>query len=362
MNGTLAQTTTPRLPALRRILRRVPGASLLAEFFRPTPGSWLFRSPTTDWLSQSALVSQLPFRYRMFAGYCSAQRGQPVGAELLLRLIIWLGWAAGAESAVRLNMSGGPAFVDLSDPRFLAVPGELSVGLPRILKAFLGPGDTLIDVGANHGSFSVTAAQLVEPGGLVVAIEPQARLADLVRRSLELYRVPFTVHNVACSDCMGTAKLYVPRASSGSGGLHASYSAVSRHQTATVRLVRLDDLLRADALPGRVFVKLDVEGSETRCLDGARNFLAHAKPAILIEVNSSALEAAGSSTAALAAMLRESGYDRYLRVEDLEREHVLTNGMAGQHPDGEHAMSAGPVSFNIIALHNAARVPTRLRP
>ena len=338
MNGTLAHATPAHSTAFRRILRGVPGLLSLAECFRETPGSWLFRRPTSDWLGDGALVSQLPRSYRMFARYCSAQRGDPIGAELLLRAIIWLRRAARAESAVRLDIRGSPVFVDLSDPRFLAIPRELTAGLPRILKAFLRPGDTFVDVGSNHGTFAITAAQLVGADGLVVAIEPQARLADLIRRSLELYGARFIVHNAACGDSTGNAKLYVPRASSGSGGLHPSYSAVCRHQTATVPLVRLDDLLQRDRLPGRVFVKLDIEGSEAACLAGAREFLASAKPAILMEINSTALEAAGSSTAALTALLHESGYDRYLGGGDLDREHALTDRIA---------------DFNIIALHRS---------
>ena len=334
----MADTTPPRLRALRRALRRVPGLVWLAEFFWNTPGSWLYRRPTSAWLGDEALVSQLPRAYRMFARYCSAQRGNPVGAEPLLRFIIWVRRVARAQSALRLDLQGRPVFVDLSDPRFLAVPRELSAGLPRILKAFLRPGDTFVDVGANHGSFAVTAAQLVGPDGLVVAIEPQARLADLVRRSLELSGARFAVHNVACGDSTGTARLYVPRASSGLGGLHPAFSGLGRHHTASVHLARLDDLLQPDRLPGRVFVKLDVEGSEARCLAGARNFLASAKPAILMEINPEALEAAGSAPAALAALLGELGYDRYLGGADLDREYPLDAPLADS---------------NIIALHHS---------
>lgn len=316
----------------------MPGLQLLAECLRESPGSWLFRRPTSEWLGDSALVSQLPASYRMFARYCSAQRGDPVGAELLLRFIIWLRRAAGADSALRLDIRGMPAFVDLNDPRFLAIPGELTTGLPRVLKTFLRPGDTFVDVGSNHGSFAITAAPLVGPGGLVVAIEPQARLADLIRRSLELYGIRFVVHNVACGDSAGTARLYVPDATSGSGGLHPSNSAVSRHRATIVPLVRLDDLLLTERLPGHVFVKLDVEGGEAGCLAGARDFLASARPAILMEINPSALEAAGSSTAALTTLLHECGYDRYLGGRDLDREHPLTDRI---------------ISFNIVALHGS---------
>jgi hypothetical protein len=36
----------------------------------------------------------------------------------------------------------------------------------------LGPGDTVVDVGANIGTFSVLAATSVEPGGRVISFEP----------------------------------------------------------------------------------------------------------------------------------------------------------------------------------------------
>jgi len=215
---------------------------------------------------------------------------------------------------------------------------SFTTGFPRILKRFLRAGDTFIDVGSNHGTFAITAAPLVGPEGLVVAIEPQAELAELIRRSLELYGARFIVHNVACGDWMGTARLYVPHATSGSAGLHPFFSAISRHRATIVPLVRLDDLLLPERLPGRVFVKLDIEGSEAGCLAGARDFLASARPAIMMEINPTALEVAGSSSAGLIALLREFGYDRYLGGPDLDREHALTGRID---------------SFNIVALHGS---------
>lgn len=257
---------------------------------------------------------------------------------MLLRFIIWLRRLARIESISRLEIQGVPLFVNLSDPRFLAIPRELSAGLPRILKHFLRPGDTFVDVGSNHGTFAITAAQLVAPGGLVIAIEPQARLADLIRRSLGLQSTRFVVHNAACGESTGTARLYVPRATSGSSGLHPAFSAVSRHEIVTVPVARLDDLLQSERLPGRVFVKIDIEGSEVDCLAGARDFLSTSKPSILIEINERALAAAGSSTMALTDALRGAGYDRYLGGRDL---------------DLEHALSAPITDANIIVLHGS---------
>ena len=256
----------------------------------------------------------------------------------MLRFIIWLRRMARIESSCRLEIHGVSMFVNLSDPRFLVLPRELSTGLPRILKNFLRPGDTFVDVGSNHGTFAIKAAQLVAPHGLVVAIEPQARLADLIRRSLALQSTRFVVHNAACGQSTGTAPLYVPRATSGSSGLHPAFSALSRHEIMTVPVARLDDLLQSERLPGRVFVKIDIEGSEAACLAGAQDFLSEAQPPILMEINERALAAAGSSTVALAEALRSAGYDRYL---------------GGREMDLEHALTAPITDSNIIALHRS---------
>ncbi len=337
MNDSIVNRRSLSAAAVRQALRAVPGFQWLAECFCETQGSWLLRRPACDWLGDRTLARQLPPGFQLLARYCSAQRNDPVGAELLLRLIIWLRRLAGAETSARLEVCGLPIFLDLSDPRFLAVPRELASGLPRILKLFLGPGDTFVDVGSNHGSFAVTAARLVGKAGRVISVEPQARLAALVKRSLELYNASFVVHNVACGDSTGTARLYVPRTTSGAGGLFPAYAAVARHRTETVPLVRLDDLLQPERFPGRVVMKIDVEGSETRCLAGARAFLAAAKPVIVTEINSTALKAAGSSPALLAATLLESGYDRYLSGDgDLHQCHTITAAISDS---------------NIIALH-----------
>lgn len=340
-------STSPLLSLkLRSTLRRVPGLLFLAEAFRETPGSWLFRRPTSSWLSDPSLVSQLPRTYRFFASYCAAQRGNPVGAELLLRTIIWLRRLTRADLTCRLNVAGTSVYVDLSDPRFLAIPRELSSGLPLVLHSFLRPGDTFIDVGANHGTFAVTAARLIGPGGLVVAIEPQPRLASLVQQSLALQATPSVVHNVACGDSAGNTKLYMPSSTSGSGGLHPAHSAISLHRTTTVPLVRLDDLLPFHEFPGRVFVKLDIEGSEAKFLAGARTFLAHTRAPILMEINAPALEAAGTTTESLIAILRDCGYNRYLHGDTFDIQSELATGVS---------------SPNIIALHHSVDLSTLSR-
>jgi FkbM family methyltransferase len=290
-----------------------------------SPGSWLYRPPTLSWLSDPTLVRQLPRPYRFFARYCAAQRHDPIGAEALLRMIIALSRRLTSDDGIiPLRIGAATVFVDLQDPRFLRVPTELT-GLPRVLGHFLRSGDTFIDAGANHGTFSIVASGLVGHEGLVIAIEPQPRLAGLLERSLAHGPARFEVHQIACGNRSAEVEFYIPLATSVSAGRFAGFSAVSRHRTLKVVMRPLDEVIDWRRLPGRTFIKLDIEGSELAFLSGASQLIRAIAPALLIEVNPVALRAAGASKTKLVNALIELGYDRFVSPEELERRRPLTD-------------------------------------
>ncbi len=311
---------------VRVAIADIPGVRLLTEGLCESPGSWLYRRPTLDWLSDPALVRQLPRPYRLFASYCAAQRRSPIGAEMLLRGIIALGRRfADDDQIVPLQIGARTVFLDLQDPRFLQIPTELAAGLPRVLRHFLQPGDAFIDVGANHGAFSIVASGLVGSEGLVIAIEPQPRLAGLLGRSLAQGPARFEVHQIACGDHSEEVEFYIPLATSGSAGRFSRFSAVSRHRTIKVAMRPMDEVVDWRRLPGRTFIKLDVEGSELAFLFGARQMIRATAPALLIEVNPAAMRAAETSKTKLVNTLIELGYDRFVTPQELQRQRPLTD-------------------------------------
>ncbi len=313
---------------LRAALRRFPGARLVHESLYGSPGSWLYKRPTLDWLSDRALARQLPAPYRWFARYCAAQQRSPIGAELLLRGIIALSSRLGTHArTVPLRIGATTVFLDLHDPRFLQIPREL-IGLPQVLRHFIGPGDAFIDVGANHGTFSLVASALVGKEGRVIAIEPQPRLAKLLTQALAQSPAPFEVHQVACGDRREEIEFYIPRATSGAAGRFAPYSAISDHRAIKVAMRGLDEIIDWRRLPRRVFIKVDVEGSELAFLKGARELIIGLAPVMLIEINPVAMRAAGTSTTKLVSALTELGYSRFVTPDDLATSQALTEQLA----------------------------------
>ena len=272
-----------------------------------TPGSWLFERRNLAWLQDPALTAQLPACYRAFAAYCASGLYRRAAAEAFLRSVIALRRKSGRDGIAPLRLAASFIYLDLHDPRFLRVPIEVDEAAAQ-LAPLLRKGDTFIDSGANHGAFSLAAAKLIGPDGYIVAIEPQPRLTKAVEATLQHAGVPFEVQAVALGNRSGSATLFRQWASSGSAGLVAGFSAVSRHRSFHVPIARMDDLFAGRTFPGRILWKLDIEGSELACLQGASRFLELQRPWILMEVNPKAMGRAGTTLEDLVTELEPSGY------------------------------------------------------
>ena len=151
----------------------------------------------------------------------------------------------------------------------------------RLVAALLGGGDCFVDVGAHTGTYSLLAAQLAD---VVVAIEPNplsfARLVlHLGLNGLQNKAVPI---HAAVGDRPGLLELSWG-STKGFGWLSSGTQTGVRttHFSRTVaQSLPLDSLgLRAKA---RLFLKIDVEGSECGVVAGGAKVFA-TKPDFLIE-------------------------------------------------------------------------------
>lgn len=223
-------------------------------------------------------------------------------------------------------------FVDLYDQRvWLVLTEALGTNAEtRTLQALLKPGDTFLDIGANHGTYSMVAGAVVGASGKVISFEPQPRLAGLVRQSAEANGFAhLTVKEVALSDTTGTAEFFVPEFS-GTAGLHKAFSAQGAHNSFPVTLMPLDDFLAGVELPGNVLIKMDVEGNELKVIRGGERFLRERRPKIFLEVNEASLNAAGTSEREVLAALQDYGYSQFARIEHFPEQIPLAN-----YPYGE---------------------------
>lgn len=166
--------------------------------------------------------------------------------------------------------------------------GDLDPKITYLCRRLLRRGDAVLDVGANWGLVSLTAAGLVGPSGVVHAFEPQPELSEAVRRSATLNGFAHVhVHAIALSSQDGTFDLYVPADNSGSASLTRGDGALNSSSGPVVVEVRQTSRYLAGLdLPPVRLMKIDVEGHEEDVLQGGDEFLRATPPeTILFESN-----------------------------------------------------------------------------
>jgi FkbM family methyltransferase len=159
----------------------------------------------------------------------------------------------------------------------------------------LKPGDVFVDIGANHGYFTLIAASQVGPSGRVYAFEPNppvfAQLAAHVR--LNGFDDRVRMSDAAQSDSDGEAIFFVSQCRTNSGLSSLAPAAerlegglLSSDHTVRVRTETFDGWY-ARTSPGRIaVVKIDVEGAEDRVLNGmAATLRSGAIQSIVCETN-----------------------------------------------------------------------------
>lgn len=272
-----------------------------------------------DWYTDSIIVKQLPMLLRVWAAYARLTRrsatGRIPGGSFLLRSAARLCRRSTKYCSYPVTIADRKMYFNLSDPDSIRAlntvhdpPKEC-----RLLLGMLNEGDTFVDVGANYGAYSFLASKVVGESGRIEAIEPQPTLAELVKATLENDpENTFEVHQVACGNENAETELFVPQWSSGRASISKDYAPdATSLSSLKVRVARLDDLLQWQNWPGKVVVKIDVEGHEVSALEGAQRLIEAHHPVMLCEVNHAALQAAGSSLGNLVGILSEFGYSSF---------------------------------------------------
>ncbi len=204
--------------------------------------------------------------------------------------------------------------------------------LLRLTAEAVRPGDVVWDIGANVGLFSFAAAAAAGPSGHVLAIEPDAVLVRLLRRSATRKHghAPVDVLPTAVADDLGVARFHIARrnrSTSHLDGFGTTQTGGIRH-TELVPTVTLDWL--AARFPRPDVVKIDVEAAEVCVLSGGPKVLA-ALPTIICEVMR-------ENSAAVTHLLAAHGYTLY----DAER------------PAAERT-AASTAPFSTLAINDSCR-------
>jgi FkbM family methyltransferase len=188
----------------------------------------------------------------------------------------------------------------------------------------LGPGDTVIDVGANIGYFSLLSSIAVGPTGRVVAIEASPRIFRLLTANIQLNRLSnVRCVNVAASDKKGTVELF--RGSTANCGETTTRPDLGFELEGTVGAVPLSEILTAEECAAVRLVKVDVEGAEHSVVAGMRRLLLEGprELEVVVEVDPRILESPGTRVQDLVREFRSAGFDAYVLENDYWAENHI---------------------------------------
>jgi FkbM family methyltransferase len=162
--------------------------------------------------------------------------------------------------------------------------GTFEISETRLVQAFLRPGMTFIDVGANIGYYTLIAARIVGASGSVHAFEPNGEVRARLVHNVHLNNFDQVhVHREAVTGQSGEVRFYVSTWNENSG-ISSIIPGSALGEPTVVPAVSLDDFV--SRLPGQRadLLKMDIEGAELEAIGGGRQLLGSATaPALLFE-------------------------------------------------------------------------------
>jgi len=181
---------------------------------------------------------------------------------------------------------------------------EIDPVLFALVKEFVHKNTVVWDVGGNVGLFAFSAAYLAGSNGLVVAMEPDAWLVQLLRRSSLIQPpscAPVHIIPVAVARTVDLRTFHIAARSRATNCLegYGSTQTGGVAEEQTVITVSLDWLSERYALPD--VLKIDVEGAELEVLRGAERLFDRKRPLLLCETS-------GETASDVTTLLLSKGY------------------------------------------------------
>lgn len=153
---------------------------------------------------------------------------------------------------------------NVSERKFLFMPQFFDKSERDLLKRSLKTGDVFVDIGANAGIYTMTAAALVGAEGRVLSIEPNPLVLDRLRFNAGLngFGSRVMTEQAAVSDEAGQFDLVLDASNLGGSSLVAARS----DRKIVVQCHRLTDILAKHGVTRIAALKIDIEGAEDKAL------------------------------------------------------------------------------------------------
>ena len=203
--------------------------------------------------------------------------------------------------------------------------GYFDRAITDMIREYLRPGMTFLDIGANFGTYTLIGADAVGHEGRVIAVEPAGEIGYLLKENVAMngYKDVARVERCAVGDEPGTLTLYEFGFRQGGNTVLPIVAEAAQDtygEEVTTREVpcrTLDEVVASHGLDRVDLMKIDVEGFEYQAFMGAREMLKKHRPTIIMEWLGGFYRAREETGRALWNLLTdELGYDLRLINEN----------------------------------------------
>lgn len=162
-----------------------------------------------------------------------------------------------------------------SEKKFVFTPWRYDLEERELLSSLLANGGNFIDIGANVGLYTLTAAKAMQQGqvGRIIAIEPNPptlkRLNENLSFNQQITQNRVKVLDVGVADCEGSFELFVDTSNLGASSIsdnNRSKSAAENKNSVSIRCLPLIDILEHEEIGQIKALKIDIEGAEDKAL------------------------------------------------------------------------------------------------
>ena len=247
------------------------------------------------------ILSLIPRPIQKFIGYSF------LGTKLLQNLK-----RSGSNVAFDIDY-GLKIFLELSNPLTwdLVLGKDVEKDVKQEFLQNINTGDTIIDVGAHIGEYTLLGAKLVGDKGLVISVEPDHDSVKSLKENIILNNFKnCLILEKAVGEKVETKFLYKVNEEDVYGYLDPYVENKKLKKYSEIEVTTIDDIVLSNNLNIINLLKIDVEGFEYEVLLGCNDTLKKNKiKKIIIELHPSYLQSKGDNEELIHIFLKEHGFE-----------------------------------------------------
>ncbi len=141
----------------------------------------------------------------------------------------------------------------------------------QFIRENLKTGDTILDIGANVGFYTMLGSSIVGEQGRVIAVEPNPKTFGKLEKTIQSNQIKNALAlNIGLGSQESEVELYF---NSSLGNDSATMVAHGATESVRVKVLTLDDVVAQHNIGTIAYVKIDVDGFEPEVFKGAKNLL-----------------------------------------------------------------------------------------